>query len=228
VLQVSAVGPKIPYRGKGAALWKSQFVARGSILIFIDSDLFDFRRNFITGLSGALLENNDLQLIKASYSRPLKTDGEMLEDSGGRVTEILVRPLINQFLPELAELRQPLAGEYALRRSSLERMHFYSGYGVEIGLLLEYYFTLGCKVIGQVELGTRSHRNRPLSELSRMAFEIEHVFFTYMEQQGYCTFRYPRSKIIKVWEQGTWKTSTCGDFLLHPKVLTERALEYGT
>lgn len=228
VVQVASAGPKTRHRGKGTALWKSQFIAKGSILIFIDSDLLDFNSNFITGLAGGLLYNQNLQLIKAAYSRPLKTDAELLENSGGRVTEILVRPLINKFLPELAELRQPLAGESALRRSTLENMHFYSGYGVEIGLLLEYFFTLGSQVIGQVELGTRSHRNRTLPELTRMAFEIGDVFFTYLERHEYCTFRYPRSKIIKTWESEEWNTSECGDFPLPPKTATESTVDHGT
>jgi glucosyl-3-phosphoglycerate synthase len=187
VYQVATVESSVTPRGKGVALWKSLFVTTGSLLVFIDADLCNFNERFITGLCSALLCNDTLHLAKASYHRPLLTENGQLEDSGGRVTELMVRPLLDMFLPDLAQVHQPLAGEYALRRSSLETIQFYSGYGVEIGLILEYYFTMGIKSIGQVELEKRIHRNRPLNELSIMASEIALVVFSYLEEQGYCT-----------------------------------------
>jgi glucosyl-3-phosphoglycerate synthase len=187
VYQVATVESSVTPRGKGVALWKSLFVTTGSLLVFIDADLCNFNERFITGLCSALLCNDTLHLAKASYHRPLLTENGQLEDSGGRVTELMVRPLLDMFLPDLAQVHQPLAGEYALRRSSLETIQFYSGYGVEIGLILEYYFTIGIKSIGQVELEKRIHRNRPLNELSIMASEIALVVFSYLEEQGYCT-----------------------------------------
>lgn len=187
VYQVATVEPSVTIRGKGSALWKSLFVTTGSLLVFIDADLYNFNERFITGPCSVLLSNDTLHLVKASYRRPLLTDDGQLENGGGRVTELLVRPLLNLFLPDLALVQQPLAGEYAIRRSSLQTLQFYSGYGVEIGLVLEYYFTMGAKSIGQVELGKRIHRNRPLSELSVMSSEIALVLFSYLEEQGYCT-----------------------------------------
>ncbi|MBN1578907.1 MAG: glucosyl-3-phosphoglycerate synthase [Chitinispirillaceae bacterium] len=228
VVHVGGIGPFMQVRGKGLALWKSQFVAGGSIIVFIDADLLDFNDRFIVGLAGALLHDKGLELVKAAYHRPFKSTTGTSDESGGRVTEILVRPLLNLFLAELAELRQPLAGEYAVRRSTLEKMHFYSGYGVEIGLLLEYYFTLGINSIGQVDTGMRTHRNRSLSELSNMAFEIGQVFFNYIEQQGYCTLKYPRNTIIKSCKAGIWKACECEEMRLPPKNLTASTTSHGT
>jgi glucosyl-3-phosphoglycerate synthase len=218
VVQVKNSGPHSEERGKGVALWKSQFVCCGTIIAFIDADLLDFDERFIIGLTGALLRNNHLELVKASYRRPLTNGSTTFENSGGRVTEILVRPLLNLFLPELADVHQPLGGEYAVRRPMLGKMHFYSGYGVEIGLLLEYYFSCGTAAIGQVDVGSRTHRNRELSELSFMSFEITQVFFNYLEQHGYCTTRLPRPAIIRSWESGAWKARTCEDIRLPPKL----------
>ena len=195
VYQVPAAVPSITTRGKGVALWKSLFVTTGSLLIFVDADLSNFSTGYLTGLSSALLTNEKLHLVKASYRRPLMTENGQIEDNGGRVTELMVRPLLNMFIPELAEIHQPLAGEYALRRSSLTTHQFYSGYGVEIGLLLEYYFTMGIDTIGQVELEKRFHRNRPLSELSVMSSEIALVLFNYLEEHGYCTITQPGGTI---------------------------------
>jgi glucosyl-3-phosphoglycerate synthase len=202
VVQVKNVGPSIKQRGKGVALWKSQFIATGSILLFIDADLLDFDERFIIGPVGALLNHRHLELVKAAYRRPLTTGPTTLEDSGGRVTEILIRPLLNLFLPDLADLGQPLAGEYAVRKYSLKNLHFYSGYGVEIGLLLEYYFNYGLDAIGQVNVGSRAHRNRPLSELSSMSTELSQVFFNYLQQEGYCTFNNRYGTIIETSEHG--------------------------
>ena len=228
VVQASEIGPQLPPRGKGLALWKSQFVTGGSIIIFIDADLLDFDERFIIGLGGALLHNKGIELVKAAYHRSIQNGSETLNGSGGRVTEILVRPLLNLFLPDLADLRQPLAGEYAVRRATLEKMHFYSGYGVEIGLLLEYYFTLGKEHIGQVDTGGRSHRNRTLSELSHMSFEIGQVFFDYLENQKYCVFKYPRNTIISSCKSGIWKACQCEELRLQPKMTIEGAFPYDT
>ncbi|MBN1308351.1 MAG: glucosyl-3-phosphoglycerate synthase [Chitinispirillaceae bacterium] len=228
VVKAGGIEPCMQAHGKGLALWKSQYVAGGSIIVFVDADLLDFNDRFIVGLAGALLHRQELELVKAAYKRPFKNNGEMINESGGRITEILVRPLLSLFLPELAELRQPLAGEYAVRRLTLEKMHFYPGYGVEIGLLLEYYFTFGTDCIGQVDTGMRTHRNRRLSELSNMAFEIGRVFFDYLDQQGYCILRHPQNTITTSCTGDSGKAYRFKERKLPPKKMTESAQLHGT
>jgi glucosyl-3-phosphoglycerate synthase len=229
VISVQDITPHVDAHGKGVALWKSQFVTNGTIIVFIDSDLLDFEERFVAGLAGALLHDRKLELVKASYRRPLVASSAIIDDGGGRVTELMVRPLLSCFLPQLSDLHQPLGGEYAVRRSTVEAMHFYSGYGVEIGLLLEYYFTCGIASIGQVDVGKRTHRNRPLAELSPMSFEIVQVLFDYLDEQDYCTIRHPRNAILKLMEEGTWKTSRYDDVRLPSKRFTEGELaSHGT
>ena len=229
VVRVQGCAPHVDACGKGAALWKSQFVTFGTIMVFIDSDLLDFSEHFVAGLAGALLRERKLEFVKASYRRPLVASATTIDDGGGRVTELLVRPLLSCFLPQLSDLHQPLAGEYAVRRSTVETMHFYSGYGVEMGLLLEYYFTFGVAAIGQVDLGKRTHRNRTLTELSPMSFEVAQVLFDYLDEQKYCIIRHPRNTIMKLMESGVWKTSRYDDVRLPSKRFTEGEIEsHGT
>jgi glucosyl-3-phosphoglycerate synthase len=229
VVRVQGCGPHVDACGKGVALWKSQFVTFGTIMVFIDSDLLDFNEHFVAGLAGALLRERKLEFVKASYRRPLVASATTIDDGGGRVTELLVRPLLSCFLPQLSDLHQPLAGEYAVRRSTVETMHFYSGYGVEMGLLLEYYFTFGVAAIGQVDLGKRTHRNRTLTELSPMSFEITQVLFDYLDEQKYCIIQHPRNTIMKLMESGAWKTNRYDDVRLPSKRFTEGAIEsHGT
>jgi glucosyl-3-phosphoglycerate synthase len=221
VISVRGCFPHVDAHGKGVALWKSQFVTSGSIIVFIDSDLLDFNERFVAGLAGTLLHDDKLEIVKASYRRPLVAQSATIDDGGGRVTELLVRPLLSCFLPQLSDLHQPLAGEYAVRRQTVETMPFYSGYGVEIGLLLEYYFNCGLASIGQVDLGKRSHRNRTLTELSPMSFEIVQVLFDYLDEQDYCVLRHPRSTILKLMDSGVWKTRRFDDVRLPSRRATE-------
>ena len=227
VFQVGQVVPAVSVRGKGAALWKSQFVATGSILVFVDADLLDFSDRLVTGPVGALLHDPALQLVKASYRRPLGTGLSIADDSGGRVTELLIRPLLNLFLPELAGLHQPLAGEYAARSASLAQRPFYSGYGVETGLLLDYSLSGGIGTIGQVDVGTRRHRNRTLPELSRMSFDIGRIFFELLEQHGCCTTSRSGNTTMKVLDNGVLKDYKSSDVRLPPKTQFTEVPVYG-
>ncbi len=154
--------------GKGENLWKSLRVARGDIVLFIDGDLRNPHPRFVAGLVGPLLTEPELHYIKAFYERP---------GGGGRVTEILVRPMLERFFPELAAIRQPLAGEYAARRWLLEKLPFPTGYAVETTHLIDVVRGWGAQVLGQTDLGVRRHRCRPLSDLGRMSSEIlEHLW----------------------------------------------------
>ncbi|MFN2608624.1 MAG: glucosyl-3-phosphoglycerate synthase [Acidimicrobiales bacterium] len=155
-----------PGRGKGEALWKAVAAATGDLLVFCDADLRGFDARFVTGLLGPLLvADAGVQLVKGFYDRPL--DG--VAGAGGRVTELVARPLLALLFPHLAHVLQPLGGEFAARREVLEAMPFVPGYGVDLALLVDVAARFGPDAIAQVDLGTRVHRNRPLGELAASA-----------------------------------------------------------
>lgn len=170
--QVVAVGDVLAEMGagdgKGEALWKSVAAAEGDLIVWCDADIVDFGARFVVGLVGPLLLRPDIGFVKGFYDRPLD-DGR---DGGGRVTELMARPVIATLFPHLASIVQPLAGEYAGRRSLLERLPFVQGYGVDLGLLIDIAALEGTEAMVQVDLGTRRHRNRPLDELGPQALAI--------------------------------------------------------
>jgi len=154
--------------GKGAALWRSLYESEGDIVVWCDADLLDFDTHFVLGLLGPLLTHSDVDFVKGFYERPSTDPG----DRGGRVTELVARPLLALLFPHLTSIVQPLGGEYAGRRELLEQLPFVEGYGVDIALLIDIAARFGTDVIAQVDLGTRRHRNRPLDELSPQATAI--------------------------------------------------------
>jgi glucosyl-3-phosphoglycerate synthase len=154
--------------GKGQALWKAVHVTSGDVVAFCDTDVHNFSSRFVTGVVGPLLRRDDVAFVKAFYERPL--DGRPGE--GGRVTELVARPLISLLFPHLATLIQPLAGEYAAPREVLEKVPFVGGYGVDLGLLIDVAEHFGSATIVQCDLGVRVHRNRPLAELGTQAMAI--------------------------------------------------------
>lgn len=160
------------FKGKGDALWKSLAVLKGDIIIWCDSDIMNFKPRFIYGILGPMLIDDNISFVKGFYRRPLKIDSSYLKGEGGRVTELLVRPILNLFYPELSKVFQPLSGEYAGRRKVLESIPFSTGYGVEVGMLIEICERFGLDVIAQVNLKRRVHRNQPISALSKMSFGI--------------------------------------------------------
>ncbi len=167
--RVSIAGP-----GKGQAMLAAAAVASGDLIVFCDGDVTSFSPHYVTGLLGPLLEQPGIYLVKGFYERP-PSPGEPRAWSGqggGRVTELLARPLIRELFPELAGVAQPLAGETATRRSVLEDVGIASGYGVEMGLLLDVACRYGVGSIAQVDLEMRTHRNRPLAELVPQAQEV--------------------------------------------------------
>ncbi|MFF1837705.1 glucosyl-3-phosphoglycerate synthase [Streptomyces sp. NPDC058231] len=169
VVHRDAILPRIPaLPGKGEVLWRSLLVTSGDIVCFIDADLKDFSADFVSGIVGPLLTDPEVQFVKAMYDRPLgDTAGQ-----GGRVTELVARPLLNLHWPQLAGLVQPLGGEYAVRRSLLERLPFPVGYGVELGLLVDALHTVGLDALAQVDVGVRKHRHQDGQALGRMAAAI--------------------------------------------------------
>lgn len=158
--------------GKGDALWKSLYVTHGDILVWIDTDIVNIHPRFVYGLLGPLLANPAIQFIKGFYRRPLKVGDKVQAGGGGRVTELTARPLLNLFYPELSGVVQPLSGEYGGRRSALEQLPFFSGYGVETGLLIDTFEKFGLSAIAQVDLLERVHHNQPLESLGKMSFAI--------------------------------------------------------
>lgn len=161
-----------PVPGKGEVLWRSLAATRGDVIAFIDSDLVDFDPGFVPALLGPLLCEPGVALVKGFYRRPLRLESAELDTGGGRVTELLVRPLLAALRPELSGVVQPLGGEYAATRELLESIPFAAGYGVEIGLLLDAQAALGLGALAQVNLGVRKHRNRSLLQLGVMARQI--------------------------------------------------------
>jgi nucleotide-binding universal stress UspA family protein len=158
--------------GKGEALWKSLHVLDGDIVAWIDTDISNIQPRFVYGLIGPLLREPRIQYVKGFYQRPIRQGDKLISEGGGRVTELMARPLINLFFPELSGIIQPLSGEYAGRRSLLESVPFYTGYSVEIGLLIDILDAVGLSAIGQVDLERRIHRNQPLGNLSQMSYVI--------------------------------------------------------
>ncbi|MDQ1248529.1 MAG: Glucosyl-3-phosphoglycerate synthase [Actinomycetota bacterium] len=161
-----------PVPGKGESMWRGLAATTSDIVVFVDADLQSFSTDYIAGLVGPLAAKPDLQLVKAVYERPLVAGETVVPAGGGRVTELVARPLINRFWPELAAVVQPLAGEYAGRRGLLESLPFPCGYGVEIALMVDTYERFGLTAIAQVDLGVRVHRHHHEQGLGVMAAEI--------------------------------------------------------
>ncbi len=147
-------------------------VTRGDILIWLDTDIVNFHPRFVYGLLGPLITHPEIQFVKGFYRRPLRVGQKLQAGGGGRVTELTARPLLNLFFPELSGIIQPLSGEYGGRRVALQQLPFSSGYGVEIGLLIDLFERFGLDAIAQVDLQERIHHNQPLESLSKMSFAI--------------------------------------------------------
>lgn len=178
VVHRDAILPRMPaLPGKGEVLWRSLLATSGEIVCFVDADLRDFSASFVSGIVGPLLTDPEIQFVKAMYDRPLSTEFDRRTSGktpgqGGRVTELVARPLLNLHWPQLAGFVQPLGGEYAVRRSLLERLPFPVGYGVELGLLVDALHTVGLDALAQVDVGVRLHRHQDGQALGRMAAAI--------------------------------------------------------
>ncbi|MFC9507601.1 MULTISPECIES: glucosyl-3-phosphoglycerate synthase [unclassified Streptomyces] len=169
VVHRDGILPRLPaVPGKGEVLWRSLLVTRGDIVCFVDADLRDFSSDFVSGIVGPLLTEPGVDLVKAMYDRPLGAAA----GQGGRVTELMARPLLNMHWPQLAGFVQPLGGEYAARRSLLEQLPFPVGYGVELGMLVDALHLAGLDALAQVDVGVRKHRHQDGQALGRMAAAI--------------------------------------------------------
>jgi glucosyl-3-phosphoglycerate synthase len=158
-----------PVLGKGDAMWRALTAMHGDIVVFVDGDSGEFGPHFACGLAGPLLFEPGVEYVKGYYRRPFKVGDVTLPEGGGRVTELTARPLLELFFPELAAIRQPLAGEMAARRDLLTRLAFTTGYGVEIALLIDIYREVGIDAIAEVDLDVRQNRHQPIQALGQMA-----------------------------------------------------------
>lgn len=184
--------------GKGEALWKSLYVLSGDIIAWCDTDIKNFHPRFVYGVIGPLLRERRLVYCKGFYRRPLQFGERIQASGGGRVTELTARPLLNLFYPELSGMLQPLSGEYAGRRSALEAVPFFTGYGVETGLLIDLLERHGLNALAQVDLLERIHRNQELVPLSKMAFAITQVVIQRMEQRQRVSLLEPVNQTMKL------------------------------
>jgi len=173
-----------PGSGKGEGLWKSLHVCHGDLICWIDADIRNIHPRFVYGLLGPLLTDPGIVYVKAFYERPIRERNALRATGGGRVTELLARPVLNLFWPQLAGLVQPLSGEYAGRREVLEQVPVFSGYGVELGLLIDVASHAGIDAIAQVDLERRVHRNQDVQALSRMSFGILQAAMARLADEG--------------------------------------------
>jgi glucosyl-3-phosphoglycerate synthase len=174
--------PSVP--GKGEVLWRSLAATTGDLVCFVDADLKAFSSTVVTGVLGPLLCDPGVHLVKAMYDRPLVAGSAVLPAGGGRVTELVARPILNLHWPLLAGFVQPLGGEYAARRSLLERLPFPTGYGVETAMLIDTLALVGLEGMAQVDVGVRLHHHQDDAGLGRMASEIMQVAWERLQREG--------------------------------------------
>ncbi len=171
-------------RGKGENLWKAIHQLKGDVICYVDADISNIHPRFVYGLVAPLIKKDEVKYVKAFYDRPLNYSSGLRASGGGRVTEILIRPLFSLFYPELTNVIQPLSGEYAARREVLEIIPFPIGYGVETSHLLDLYEKFGLDAFAQTDLDRRVHRNQTTSALGKMSFGILQTFFNRLHAQG--------------------------------------------
>jgi glucosyl-3-phosphoglycerate synthase len=188
--------------GKGDALWSGLAAASGDVVAFIDADLRRFSPRFVTGLLGPLLTDPSVAFVKGFYHRPLVGAAGVEPDGGGRVTELMARPLISLFWPELAGFVQPLAGEYAGRRAILEQLPFVSGYGVEIAMLIDLLDLVGLDALAQVDLGERFHRHQDTEALGRMSAQILYTAWSRLHRRGLVAEPVPPAAALTQFRRG--------------------------
>jgi len=173
-----------PVLGKGDAMWRALPVLTGEVICFLDADSEHFGAHFACGVLGPVLCRPEISFVKGFYRRPFRIGETTVPDGGGRVTELTARPLLNLFYPDLAGVRQPLAGEIAARRELLERLPFATGYGVDIGLLIDAYSAAGLDAIAQVDLEVRQNAHQALQDLGPMAYAVLRAVAVRLEREG--------------------------------------------
>lgn len=171
-------------KGKGENLWKAIYQLEGDIIVYVDADISNIHPRFVYGLVAPLIYREEVKYVKAFYDRPLAVSDSVRPSGGGRVTEILIRPLFSLYFPELTGIIQPLSGEYAVRREVLENINFPIGYGVETSHLIDVYTQYGLEAFAQTDLDQRIHENKPTRALGKMAFGILQTFIKRAKSLG--------------------------------------------
>jgi glucosyl-3-phosphoglycerate synthase len=173
-----------PVEGKGDAMWRALSVLAGDVVCYLDADTEDFQAHFATGLLGPLVCEQGVQFVKACYRRPFEHGGVAVPEGGGRVNHLTARPALALFYPELAGVRQPLAGEMAARRELLERVPFATGYGVEVAMVIDVWQAVGLEGMAQVDLDVHRNRHQPLQALTPMAYTVLATIARRLEREG--------------------------------------------
>ena len=191
VYDANAILPDLEqFKGKGENLWKALYVTNGDIIVYIDADIKNIHHRFAFGLIGPLLRFDNIKYVKAFYDRPISIGKNRIRPTGGgRVTELVIRPLFSLFFPELTQILQPLSGEYAGFREVFEKIPFPIGYGIETSMILDIYDKWGLEVIAQVDLDRRIHRNQDTKALGRMSFAILKTFINRQKNLGLGEFK---------------------------------------
>ncbi|HEY2004990.1 MAG TPA: glucosyl-3-phosphoglycerate synthase [Solirubrobacteraceae bacterium] len=210
-----------PVLGKGDAMWRALPALTGEVICFLDADTEQFGSHFVSGLLGPLLQRPEISFVKGFYRRPFRVGTQTLADGGGRVTELTARPLLNLFYPDLAGVRQPLAGEMAARRELLERLPFVTGYGVDIALLLDAHREAGLDALAQVDLDVRQNAHQPLRDLGPMAFAVLRAVATRLEREGRLAGPLPATFLVD--GEGERLPSPDADPVERPPLATLRA-----
>jgi glucosyl-3-phosphoglycerate synthase len=191
VFEAKDILPHLPaFTGKGENLWKALYISKGDIIVYLDADIKNIHHRFAYGLLGPLLTREPIKYVKAFYDRPIAAQEEKIRPAGGgRVTELVIRPLFSLFFPELTQIIQPLSGEYAGYREIFEAIAFPVGYGIETSMILDIYEKWGLDVMAQVDLDRRIHRNQDTAALGKMAFVILKTFLSRIEKYGLLEIR---------------------------------------
>jgi glucosyl-3-phosphoglycerate synthase len=170
--------------GKGDAMWRSLLVARGDLVMFADADTKDFKPQFVYGTLGPILSAPGVRFVKGAFRRPFKSQDTVELDGGGRVTELITKPLFNLFYPELTGFVQPLAGEFVADKELFSSIPFLTGYAVETGIMIDVLKKVGLGAMAQVDLGTRQNRHQPLFDLGRMSYSVLRAVARRLRQDG--------------------------------------------
>ncbi|WP_142453451.1 glucosyl-3-phosphoglycerate synthase [Gracilimonas mengyeensis] len=184
-------------KGKGENLWKAIYQLKGDIIVYVDADIKNIHPRFVYGLVAPLIYREEIKYVKAFYDRPLAVSDTVRPSGGGRVTEILIRPLFSLFYPELTAIIQPLSGEYAVRRDVLQEIPFPIGYGVETSHLIDVYSKHGLGAFAQTDLDKRVHRNQSTQALGRMAFGLLQSFLTRAGDQNVVEVKQAYNTILR-------------------------------
>ncbi|PXY19166.1 glucosyl-3-phosphoglycerate synthase [Prauserella muralis] len=222
VAQDAVLHPLPGVRGKGEALWKGLAATTGELVVFVDADLYDFTAGYVIGLLGPLLSDPGIDYVKGFYHRPLAGAERSDADGGGRVTELVARPLLNLFWPELAGFVQPLAGEYAGRREVLERIPFVTHYGVEMGHLIDLVEWRGLDALAQVDLGIRTHRHQGTQALGRMSGQIMLTILDRLDTYGRLVTAEPPATLLAQFRRGAGVRGVERELVLTDVSLTQR------